>query len=512
MLQKVFLTIIIFILAYGLWLSPAFGELAIGLAIFLFGMLSFEQGFKLFSGGLLEEILAKATDRIPKSLSFGVIITLILQSSSLVTAITISFVSAGLVNLAAAIGIIIGANLGTTSGAWLMATLGLKINIALLGTPMLVFGVLFILQRINTLKAAGYVLAGLGFLFLGMQYMKTGFNAYKETIDFARYAMVGFEGLFVFAFIGTIATVILQTSHATLVLTLAALASQQLSYENALAIAIGANIGTTITAIMASIGANVDGKRLALIHVVFNLVTGLVAIVLLSPLIHVVDWISNSIGLPQEDYTLKFALFHTLFNLLGLLLFAPFINQLVSVLTKYVKTPATSLDQPKFINASVLELPSAAVEATRKEVQHLYNNAFRLFAHGLSLHRGVINSEQDLSSAIGHTTRVMQLDIDDYYDRYIKELYSDIIEFISRAQTKQFPEHLSNEIYALRQASRDIVEAVKAMKHLHKNLSHYILSPNEQVRNQYNQIRLEIATILRDISAVATTPADTPAV
>ena len=168
MLRKIFLPSIIMVLIWGFWVSPDFKVISAGVAIFLFGMLSLENGFRVFTGGTLEKILARFTDRRWKSIGFGMISTSIMQSSSLVSVITISFLSAGLISLYAGVGIIFGANLGTTTGAWLVAGFGLKVKIATYAMPVLVIGTLLIFQKSKTLKGIGYVLAGIGFLFLGI--------------------------------------------------------------------------------------------------------------------------------------------------------------------------------------------------------------------------------------------------------------------------------------------------------------------------------------------------------
>ncbi len=502
MLNRILLPGIFVVLAYGFWISPEFKVIAAGLAIFLFGMLALEEGFRAFTGGTLETLLGKATDRHWKSIGFGIASTTLVQSSSLVSLITISFLSAGLINLAAGIGVIFGSNLGTTTGAWLVAGLGLKVKISAYAMPLLVFGVLLILQKSKLLKGIGYGLTGLGLLFLGIHYMKEGFEAFRDTINLAEYAVSGYAGIFLFAFIGAAATLILQSSHATLVLIITALAAHQITYENALALAIGANIGTTVTAMLGAISANVEGKRLAVAHLVFNTITALVAIAFLQPLLWSVDAISAAIGISADDYTLKLAVFHTLFNLIGLILMAPFIKVLVGLLQRFVIIPAAALDQPRYISKASSEIPATAVQSVRNELVHLYENAYRLISHGLSLHRGTIASERDLAEAAADTHRVMPLDIDDYYEHYIKGLHSAIIEFISKAQAQQSSEHLSNELYALRQASLNIVEAVKAMKHLHKNLCRYALSRDPYIRELYNEIRIEIATVLREIEQI----------
>jgi phosphate:Na+ symporter len=222
-----------------------------------------------------------------------------MQSSSLVSVITISFLSAGLISLGAGIGIIFGANIGTTTGAWLVAGFGLKVNLSSYALPMLAIGIVLVFQRSKYLRGAGYALAGLGFLFLGIHHMKVGFDSFKDQFDLTRFAMTGFAGLLVYTLVGAAATVVMQSSHATMVLIITALASGQISYDNALALAIGSNIGTTITAILGAMTANFQGKRLALAHLVFNVVTAGIALALISPLRMAVDSISGPSASPQ---------------------------------------------------------------------------------------------------------------------------------------------------------------------------------------------------------------------
>ncbi len=501
-MRKLLLPTVLLVLAYGFWISPNFKTIAAGLALFLFGMVSLEEGFKAFTGGTLETLLRKSTDKVWKSILLGISSTTIMQSSSLVSLITISFLSAGLMDLGAGIGIIFGANLGTTTGAWLVAGFGLKVNIAAYSMPLLVFGVLLIFQQSKVLKGIGHGLAGLGLLFLGIHYMKEGFDAFSQNIDLANYAVSGYPGLFLFTFIGIVATVVLQSSHATLVLIITALAAQQITYENAMALAIGANVGTTITAMLGAVSANIDGKRLAVAHLIFNVTTGLLAILFISQLIWAVDWVSASVGIRDHDFTLKLAVFHTLFNLLGLVLMTPLIKRMVVFLERTVKAPAADRTQPMYLNEATMEVPAAAVEAVRKELIRLYQNAFHLIAHGLSLQRGTIMSTQDLGQAVAQSRRLMPVDMDEYYARHIKPLYSAIIEFISNAQARQLPQQESDQLTELRAAGANIVEAVKDMKHLHKNLSRNLRTTDDALRGEYDAIRLQLANILRELNNI----------
>lgn len=501
MFKKIILPTIFIILTYGFWVSPDFKEIAAGVAIFLFGMLSLEEGFKAFTGGVLERLLRRTTDKLWKSLSFGVISTTLMQSSSLVSVIAISFISADLISLAAGVGIVFGANLGTTTGAWLVAGFGLKVKISAYAMPMLVFGVILVFQKSKGLKGCGYILSGLGFLFLGIHYMKEGFETFKETIDLTAYAVKGYAGVFLFALIGLAATVVMQSSHATLVLIITALAARQITYENALALAIGANVGTTITAIIGSIGSNVNGRRLAGAHLIFNLVTAIVAISMIYQLTHWVDVVSTWLGIKADDYTLKLAVFHTIFNLLGVLLMLPFIKVMVRFLQRIIKPRTRSKDHARHLHAVTFELPDTAIEAVRRETLHLYDNASAIIAGGLSLNLDEILSEQPIDQVVAKARKPLTFDIDENYNVSVKGLYAEIVQFISRAQSNMSP-HQSEELFVLRAAGRDIVEAIKDTKHLQKNLSHYMISDNEEIRREYDQIRSSLATVLRKLDVV----------
>jgi len=501
MIRKILLPTIFLVLAYGFWVSPDFKEIAAGVAIFLFGMLSLEEGFRAFTGGLLEKLLRSTTDKLWKSLSFGVISTSLMQSSSLVSIITISFLSAGLITLTAGVGIIFGANLGTTTGAWLVAGFGLKVKISAYAMPMIVFGVILIFQKAKTLKGVGYVLAGLGFLFLGIHHMKEGFDAYKDSIDLTQYALAGYPGVFVFALLGLAATVIMQSSHATLVLIITALAAHQITYENALALAIGANIGTTITALIGSLGANVGGRRLASAHLIFNMVTAFVAILFIFQLAEAVDYLSIRLGIAEQDYALKLALFHSLFNGLGILIMLPLINPMVNFLTRSHKPKERTAGNPIYLNEAVTELMDTSVEAVRNETLHLYDNAFTIIAGGLSLKPEEILSDKPLDQVIQKSRHAVPLDIDLLYNETVKGLYSDIVEFISRTQSTMTPEQ-ADELFTLRAAGRDIVEAIKDTKHLQKNLAQSVISPNKYIRSEYDNIRKQLASVLRELAEV----------
>jgi phosphate:Na+ symporter len=445
-------------------------------------MMSLEEGFKAFTGGVLEKLLNASTNKLWKSLSFGMIVTTFMQSSSLVSVITISFLSAGLIGLAPSLGIIFGSNIGTTTGAWLVAGVGLKIDIAAYALPIIVFGVILLFQSSKSLRGLGYILGGIGFLFLGIHYMQ--------------FAIPGLLGLLVYTGVGIVATVIMQSSHATLILGIAALAAGQITYENSLAIAIGSNVGTTVTALLGAMGANVAGKRLALAHLIFNLTTGLIAIVFISALARAVDGISGIVGIAPDDYTLKFAVFHTLFNVIGVALMTPLIGQLVRLLERMIPEKPLDISLPRYLNEAALAFPDTALKAIVREAAHLYENAYGLLAAGLGLPESELRSDKDLDEIIRAAPSVPDLDLDDLYQRRIKGLHGAILEFATRAEPDMIPEQVEL-LGDVRAVVRDIVLAIKDLKHLHKNMQRYATSSNADMRAQYNKARRFLAQALR---------------
>lgn len=495
-LAAIFLT-----LGWGFWVSPNFKEIAAGVAIFLFGMLLLEEGFKAFTGGTLERILQKSTNRLWKSFSFGVLATTIMQSSSLVSVITITFLSAGLLGLAQGIGIIFGANLGTTTGAWLVAGFGLKVDIAAYAMPMLTFGVILMFNTSRAMKGLGHVLVGLGFLFLGIHFMKEGFEAFKDTIDLAEFAMTGVLGLLVYTLLGMAATVVMQSSHATLVLTITALAANQITYENALALAIGANVGTTITALIGAISANIEGRRLAAAHLLFNVVTGAVALLFITPFVSAVDTIAQQLGIHDTDYTLKLAVFHTLFNLAGIAIMLPLTGQLVRLLETYLKPKPRTVSAPKFISESMISLPNPGLEAARKELQHLFTNVFDVMALVLHADPVKLRRGEGLELLANPPERVHAIEIDEYYRNRVKPLHASILDFLARLQTDG-PQ--SRQAFMLRGASQALIEALKDLKHLQKNLVRFLVSPNPYLRKEYVLIRQHLALLLHALDELQT--------
>ncbi len=503
MIRKLLLPIILILLGFAFFISPVIKEVSAGVAILLFGMIMLENGFNAFVDGPLQNLLRRVTNKLYKSLGLGFAVTALLQSSSLISVITISFISAGLLGLHAGIGIIFGANLGTTATAWLVSIFGLKIKVSALAMPMLAFGIVFTFQKSRNLKGVGNVLAGLGFFFLGIHFMKDGFDSYKEGLDLAAYAMPGFWGLAVFTLLGIFMTIILQSSSATMALILTALAAGQISYFNSLALAIGANVGTTITAILGALGANISGKRLAGAHFIFNVVTGLVALVFIAQLGDLVDFVSFKTNIAEDNYVFKLSIFHTLFNLIGVIIMVPFINPLVKILDKVFveKLEEDGIDYPKYLNESTLAYPQAAFLALYKETKRLFEKTvFEAVSHSLNIHRVDIKSKEKLKKVISRSREEMDVDADELYYSRVKIIYSKIIKYATLIQSKfSLSTQANDAITHIKLANRNLVEVIKDLQGLHLNVSKYMVSDNRYIQKEYDRLRKKVSVILREI-------------
>jgi len=498
MFKKYYYQFFLLFLAFIVFYSHDFKIIIAGVAIFLVGMVFMEEGFKLFSGGVLERALQVSTDTLPKAIGTGFVATAIMQSSSLVSVVIISFLSAELITLAGAIGVIFGANLGTTATAWIVSSFGVKIDIAVYAMPMVIFGVVLRFSESKTYQGVGKILLGLGFIFLGIDYMKDGFEVLESRFELSRFAVEGYVGALIYISFGIIATVIMQSSSATMALIITALATNQIVYMNALELAIGANVGTTITAVLGAISSNSNGKRVALAHFIFNITTATVAVVFLYQLSDLTTSLASKIGIADNDYAMKLALFHTIFNLLGVIIVSPFTHRLVKYLeTLFIEVNIYAL-KPLYLDKVVINVPDAAVESIKKETIHLYDSAIEAISHSMFLHRHKFIKNADLERAVKDTDITLNTDINEFYTNKIKSLYGDIIYYATLSQENMNEEYQS-KVYDLKLASRMIIEAIKNMRDLQKNILYYSKSKNSYVKDEYNNLRLYIARTIDTI-------------
>lgn len=362
------------------WL-PALSALAGGLGLFLLGMAMMTEGLKLAAGRALERILASATRTRWHALGSGILVTALVQSSSAVTVAAIGFVNAGLLGLGGALWVLFGANVGTTMTGWIVALVGLKFKVEVLALPLVGVGVVLRLTGAGHRRGAvGTALAGFGLLFLGIALLQQSFTGLADRVDLPQ----GEGALAVLAQVssGALLTVLMQSSSASMTIALTAAQGGLLTPQGAAAMVIGANIGTTFTALLAAIGATSNARRAAAAHVIFNLLTGLVALALLPWLIDAIGALREALELPV-DPAAKLALFHTIFNVLGVVLMWPVSDALTRWLQKRFRAREEDEATPRHLDDTVLAVPALAIGALTREVGRLGSVARRMVGQAL---------------------------------------------------------------------------------------------------------------------------------
>lgn len=351
----------------NLWSS--LGPLVGGLGLFLLGMGMMTDGLKLVAGPALHHILSQSTRTRWHALGTGVLVTALVQSSTAVGVAAIGFVNAGLLGLAPAVWVVFGANVGTTMTSWIVALVGLKFKVEALALPLVGLGAVLRLTGEHQRRgAAGTALAGFGLLFLGIGMLQQAFVGLAGQISLPQ----GTDALSVLAQlgIGLMMTVLMQSSSAAMTITLTAAASGLIGPQGAAAVVIGANIGSAVTTALAGIGATPNARRTAAAHVLFNLLTGTVALLLLPWLIDALAAAREALALPPDPAT-QLALFHTAFNLLGVLLMWPLADRLTRWLQQRFRAREEDEAQPRFLDATVLPVPTLALDALEQEILRL---------------------------------------------------------------------------------------------------------------------------------------------
>jgi phosphate:Na+ symporter len=396
-----------------------------GVGLFLLGMWLMTEGLKLAAGRALRRILTRSTRTIPHGIASGAFITAVVQSSSAVTVATVGFVNAGLIGLAPAIAVIYGANIGTTMTGWLVAVIGFHVNIAAFALPAIGLGMLArLFGAEGRLAALGQALAGFGLFFLGIDFLKDAFSGLGDAFDLAAMGGGGVLALLGFVGAGIVLTTLMQSSSAAMAITLTAAAGGTIPLNAAAAVVIGTNIGTTSTAALAAIGATPNARRVAAAHVVFNVIAGAAALVLLPVLIALLDFLQPWFG-AGGGYATLLAAFHTLFNVLGVVIVAPATTRLVGFLETRFRAGEEDEARPKYLDRNVVATPVLAMHALARELGRLGEIARRML-------KGALSTE--LAPARELTRDKMVLD----------RLVEVIGEFSARLQRVNLPAELNN--------------------------------------------------------------------
>jgi phosphate:Na+ symporter len=385
-----------------------------GLGIFLLAMAMMTAGLKVFGGPQLKRHLERWTSSPLRAVASGALVTALLQSSGAVTVATIGFVNAGVMSLRQSLGVVFGANIGTTMTGWLVSLVGFGFRIEAFALPIIALGVaLRIAVQNKRLRGLGDALAGFGLFFLGLAILKDAFSEVGASFGTATLAGTGAGGVAFFALIGFVATVLTQSSSAAIALILTAASQSTLGLGAAAAAIIGANVGSTSTAAFAVIGATPNAKRVAAGHILFNLSAGIIALAILPALLWGSELLSDLIGLSRQPVVVL-ALFHTVFNVIGVALLLPFVGALTRFLQRHFTTAEEDVSRPRHLDRTVAATPAFAVPALEQELRRMQDlvGATALAAvAGQESRAGVIERRADAIAQLGRAVAAFAVEV-----------------------------------------------------------------------------------------------------
>ena len=456
------------------------------LGLFLYGMKIMSEGLQKVAGDRLRGILtAMTTNRVTGVLT-GVLITALIQSSSATTVMVVSFVNAGLLTLAESISVIMGANIGTTVTAWIISIFGFKVDMAAFALPLLAIALPLIFSGKSNRKSIGEFIFGFSFLFMGLSYLKANapdLNANPEMLAFVQnYTDMGFFSVLLFLFIGTILTMIVQASAATMAITLIMCANGWISLELGAALVLGENIGTTITANLAALTANSQAKRAALAHFVFNVFGVIWVLIIFHPFMVFVNWVVDAFfhpGSAEVAISYKLSAFHSIFNICNVCLLIWGVKLIERTVCAIIR-PKEEDEEPRlrFITGGMLSTAELSILQARKEIHLFSERIHRMFG----MVQDLLHTEKDddfnkLFSRIEKYENIsdnMELEIANYLNQVSEGRLSSESKLQIRAMLREVTEieSIGDSCYSLartisrkRQTNQDFTE--KQYEHIH---------------------------------------------
>ena len=456
------------------------------LGLFLYGMKIMSEGLQKVAGDRLRSILtAMTTNRVTGVLT-GVLITALIQSSSATTVMVVSFVNAGLLTLAESISVIMGANIGTTVTAWIISIFGFKVDMAAFALPLLAIALPLIFSGKSNRKSVGEFIFGFSFLFMGLSYLKANapdLNANPEMLAFVQnYTDMGFFSILLFLFIGTILTMIVQASAATMAITLIMCANGWISLELGAALVLGENIGTTITANLAALTANTQAKRAALAHFVFNVFGVIWVLIIFHPFMQMVNWVVDTFfqsSDPEVAISYKLSAFHSIFNIWNVCILIWGVKLIERTVCALIH-PKEEDEEPRlrFITGGMLSTAELSILQARKEIHLFAERTHRMFG----MVQDLLHTEKDddfnkVFSRIEKYENIsdnMELEIANYLNQVSEGRLSSESKLQIRAMLREVTEiesigdscyNLARTINRKRQTNQDFTE--KQYEHIH---------------------------------------------
>lgn len=473
-------------------MSIAIWKLLAGLAIFLFGMKQLERGIERVAGRTFKLFIRKYTNNPLQGVLIGIFVTVLLQSSSLVSIIVLAFVGAGVMSMRNALAVILGANFGTTLTSWLIALVGFGFDIQHFAFPILSIAGASLLLFGGDKKGYQYsrMLFGFGMLFLGLDYMKNSIAEYFVDFDITPY--VGYP-LIVFALIGFIITVIVQASSATMAIAMSAVYTGTISLEIAAGLVIGSEVGTSIKSWFGAINGTASKKQVALGNIMFNGGTTLIGLILIHPLLYL---ISESMNI--KDPVSSLVLFQNLTNLITLFIFVPLIPLFTRILGKmFVREKASDT---AFLSKVQTEIPEAAIAALEKESQLFVHRTIRLNLDAFHIHPDLVPTADWMKNFL-QETEGKNFDYPKVYDR-LKSSEGEILHYYLDLNKESLTENDSRRIQQLVNVIRNATFSAKAMKDIRDDRKTFRDSADDQRYMQYTVFKEKISDFYKRLNAV----------
>lgn len=452
------------------------GSFAGGIGLFLLGMKLMTEGLRMAAGHALRHILSQWTRTPLRGFLSGILITSLVQSSSAVTIAVIGFVNAGLLSLLQTVYVIFGTNIGTTMTSWLVALVGFKVNVQALSLPLIGVGMFVrMLSGASRRGAMAEALTGFGLFFLGIGILKDAFIGVGTDLSMAAYPAEGL-GLLLFVGIGFLLTFMMQSSSAAMVVTLGAAVGGVIPLSAAAATVIGANVGTTSTAALAVLGATPNAQRTAAAHVMFNLLTGVIALILLGPLLSLVELVRSFLGLEYAIAT-ELALFHTLFNVLGVVILWGWTPRMVRWLEQRLRSAEEDLGRPVYLDNNVVRTPALALNALVLELGRMGDFSAKML-------RDALSTERHVGSQL-HKERVV-----------MERLVNAVNQFSLTLQRVNLPREISDQLPLALRVSRYYMEVANVAVDMAKVQEDLPYIEDRPMEEELGQFRSECVALL----------------
>ena len=437
------------------------------LGLFLYGMKTMSEGLEKFAGERLRNILAAMTKNRFMGVVTGIAVTALIQSSSATTVMVVSFVNAGLMSLQQAIGVIMGANVGTTVTAWIISAIGFKVNIVALALPLLAVGIPLIFSSISKRKSVGEFIFGFAFLFMGLNYLQTSASDLNigqlVATMLADVAGGGFLTVILFVVVGALVTMLVQASAATMAITLMLFDMQIPGFglEQAAALAMGQNIGTTITAFIASLTGNTQARRAALAHMFFNVFGVIVVLTMFYPFCNAVSWFVDNVLMAGGNNLFKLSTFHTAFNIFNTLLLIGFVKQIEQFVCKLLPTRDEQEEHGlRYISGGLLSTAELSIFQARNEVGVMAERCHKM----LGMVYAALTTEKD-------TEFEKMLKRIEHYEQITDNMENEIANYLRQVSEGRLSSFSKNHITQMLREVDELESIGDSMYHLARTLS-----------------------------------------